>query len=358
MTEVRSQQKRLQRTGGGTPYVYLPKDWTNSLFPNERIVLKKLPIGVLISPVAPPAASAEYQVNSDSPEEIKEAILSAYTQGHREVRVKYPRMDSQARPSVSQFSSRLTGVVSEMGVDEVRIREYTELEDVDFSLLLEGLFAKCEEMATASRDLLQSATHSEERQEARLGALREIEDDADFLSFGLFRLLSSRSRYAETPGEELVHLLFYAIVNYAAERYCDSFQGMADAYAALLTEKDMETASVAETMGDLAFIPDRSVEFLREARKVVLTRDGRRGFALRRRIRSERRERWEAGVSNALHSASSVPNLPVGSLYAATQVGSRLLESGTYLESFCSRTSQFYFAGPPVIGEFDDSERR
>ena len=336
-------EKKVQRTGGGTPYVYLPKKWARELFPQDLVAIQRLPLGLFLTPPSAPVDVANYRINDESAREIKEALLSAYTQGHREVRATFPPQAAKVTSEVSRFAARLIGVVAEVGNGEVRLREYTEHERVDLTLLIRGLFSKCREMAGACRDLLRVAGEAQLELKEGLGALERIEDDADFLSFGLFRLLSSRSRYVESPGEELVTLLFYSIINYAAERYCDALFGVAGAVREMGDQPSGgKKASWASTISRLAAIPNESLHFLEKAEKVVLNKDGRSANALREEVHSRRRKSWEPAVVKVIQTLASPGSASI--MYPATEIGSRLLESGTYLESFCSRTSQFHFA--------------
>ena len=336
-------EKKVQRTGGGTPYVYLPKAWARELFPEDLVSIQRLPLGLFLTPPSAPADLAHYRINNESAHEIKEAVLSAYTQGHREVRVTFPPQGAKVTSEVSRFAARLIGVVPEVGKDEVRLREYTEHERVDLVLLIRGLFSKCREMAGACRDLLRLPGAAQPELEEGLEALERIEDDADFLSFGLFRLLSSRSRYVESPGEELVTLLFHSIINYAAERYCDALFGVADAVQQIGDHPSGgKKASWPSTISRLALIPDESLRFLEKAEQVVLNKDGRSANTLRGEVRERRKKAWEPAVAKVIQTLASPGSASI--MYPATRIGSRLLESGTYLESFCSRTSQFHFA--------------
>ena len=342
-------EKRIQRTGGGTPYVYLPKEWVDDIFSEDQVVVQRLPLALLLTPPSSPVLATSYHIDSDSPHQIKEAVLSAYTQGHREVRVTFPALGSQVTSEVSRFATRLIGVVPEVRKDGVRLREYAEHEKVDLALLVQGLFSKCREMASACRDLLRALNDAGSRPDEALAASERIEDDADFLSFGLFRMLSSRSRYGESPGEQLINLLFYAIVNYAAERYCDALFGMANAVREIVEAGEKGRGLWAAAIGPLALIPHDSLGFLERAEDVVLRRDGRKADALRAEVRNRRHRSWEPAVAKAIQALAS-SSRSASIVYPATQIGSRLLESGTYVESFCSRTSQFHFAGIPSNG--------
>lgn len=339
--------KKIQRTGGGTPYVYLPKDWTGEVFPEDRVVIQKLPLGLFLTPPVPAVAAAEYSVKSNQSEVINEAILAAYTQGHRVISIGVPTMGARATAEVSGFASRLMGVVSNVTSDQVVLKEYAEHERVDLARLVEALFSKCKEMAISSKELLATGGDVSRKPEEILGLLDGIEDDADFLSFGLFRLLSSRSRYVEVPGELLVDLLYYSVINYAAERYCDCLQGMADAYRLLLAEgRDGRKALTA--VKEAAFIPGTSAKYLDRAREVVIGREGVQARVARKEIRGTRLNSWEPSVGKLLHHLVA-SDRATARIYPAMRVCSRLLESGTYLESFFSRTSQFFFSGPPVL---------
>ena len=339
-------EKKIQRTGGGTPYVYLPKEWTSGLFPEDRVVIQRLPLGVFLTPPVPVMAAAEYFVKSNKPDIINEAVLAAYTQGHRVISITVPPMGARATAEVSGFASRLMGVVSNVTSDKVVLKEYAEHERVDLARLVEALFSKCKEMAISGKELLLTGGDASRKPEEVLGLLDGIEDDADFLSFGLFRLLSSRSRYVEIPGELLVDLLYYSVINYAAERYCDCLQGMTDAYRLLLAE-GRDGRKALSAVKEVASILGTSVNYLDKARVVVIGRDGLRARDTRKQIRRARLDSWEPSVARLLHRL--VASDRAVSLYPTMRVCSRLLESGTYLESFFSRTSQFFFSGQPAV---------
>ncbi len=362
MDNVRT-QVRLQRTGEGSYYVYLPKAWVERLMITKRDLLSITLAKdyLLISPSTRSQnereiPEADLRVPPE-PDALQRTIISAYVSGTLSAR--FSRTDSrpfsaEQRVRANEALRKLLGIEFNMLDSEIIFYDLTDYSRFDTKNEMERLFKTVRAILKLTRDLLRT----DPREMFPLAHLLHDhyvieEEQVDPMTFHIHRSVNvlSQHPFLGAPTSTFGETQFVGIVSYILERLSDTFYGIGGLVAQILDpdrrtdllrypvefiiekiSEEMKPKQKNQLLGLSTYA--QSVEhlgnFLESAQRVVCQLDLKESLDLQKNIL-----KWRESFSYSDSSQALTAN--------ALLVRYRLREASTYIESLANRTSQFHF---------------
>ena len=365
---------KLQQTGDGSYYVYLPKTLIRekNLQKGDLVNVSKSRASIILSPASLSWSNRrkeekEFEV-SEKPEDLEWKIMSAYLSGCLSAR--FSRLDKK------DFSEKQTTIANEViqglrGIESsINQKELEFVDIVNYDNV--NLYDEVSRMLRIIRALL-------EQNRNLFGSFRLLKVVADSLhrhwtfekeqinpvSFYIHRIASVQLQFPDLFARTIqnpVDSQHVSIITYVLERIGDVIFGMAEnacqiympkttttnvlAYPASYIEKQMNSNSVAlkdvldAIEKPMRFFFEKNIELSRmveDSEEMVCSRNAFRGLQLRSSLKKWRRQfdREIVDVIGKIGNASVSQKL--------FPIGFRLRELSTYIESLASRTCQFYY---------------
>lgn len=366
---------KLQQTGNGTYYVYLPRTLTENknLKKGEFIDVFETETSILLSPASLSwafrrAKKAEFKV-SESPEDLEWKIMSSYLSGI--LHARFHRIDgkdfsAKQITTANEVIQKLRGIESTINQKELEFVDVVDYENVNIYDEIKRMFKVLKAMLEQNRTLLRSFKQLTVVADSLHRHWTFEKEQINPISFYIHRIISVKLHFPDLFVKtiaEAVDCQHAAIIAYILERIGDVIFGMAEAILQIyapdvntdnllafppsyiekqLKQRFASLGNIFAKMEDpMHYFLQKNIELARmldESEKIVCLKDAASGLNLRKNI-----EIWRADFDQEIVDIVNNIN-EVSLLKSIFPVAFRLRELSTYIESLSSRTCQFYYS--------------
>jgi len=358
---------RLQQTGQGAFYVYLPKKWfaTNSMKKGDLLDVYGAESYLLLSPSLKWKMTRENPVEilaTDDPGDLYWRILSSYVHGCLRTRIMRKdgkQFDTKQLMMANEILHKLRGIEPTLAQDQIEYLDITDYEQTRPFVELARMFKTIGLLFEQNRLLLNPDYHFETLADVLHQHWISEKEQVNPISFYIHRILNVVLEYPELcPVNNIPSLgecQFVGLVTYVLERIGDTLYAIGEHVAELSLSDPSQAGEIMKFPPEyirrrlrrtrsedvsraLALFQSRITELsnlIRIAERVVSTRNPAEAMRLAEQVR-----KWRADMRVApVRTQRLADPVPVRSLFA---IHNRLGELSSYLESLGNRTCQFY----------------
>jgi phosphate uptake regulator len=366
---------KLQQTGNGTFYVYLPRTLAENrnLKKGDFIDVFETETSILLSPVSQSwsyrrAKKEELKV-SEGPEDLEWKIMSSYLSGI--LHARFQRMDekdfsAKQITTANEVIQRLRGIESTINQKELEFVDVVDYENVNLYDEIKRMFKVLRAMLEQNRTLLRSFKNPTIVADSLHRHWTFEKEQTNPISFYIHRIVSIKLQFPDLfvkTTAKAVDCQHAAIITYILERIGDVIFGMANAilqiyaphvdtgnllaYPPSYIEEQLKPrlaslqnllAKMEEPMNFFLQKNSELARMLDDSEKIVCLKDAKFGLNLRKAM-----ETWRTDFDQEIVDIVNNIN-EVSLLKSIFPVAFRLRELSTYIESLSSRTCQFYYS--------------
>jgi len=358
---------RLQQTGQGAFYVYLPKKWfaANSMKKGDLLDLHEAENYLLL------CRSLKWKMAREKPVEILATgdpgdlywrILSSYVHGCLRTRITRKdgeQFDTKQLTMANEILHKLRGIEPALGQDQIEYVDITDYEQTRPFVELSRMFKTIGLLFEQNRLLLNPDYNFETLADVLHQHWISEKEQVNPTSFYIHRIVNVVLEYPELcPVNDIPSLgecQFVGLVTYVLERIGDTLYAIGGHVAELSLSDPSQAGEIMkyppeyirrrlrrtrseDVSGALTLFQSRITQLshlIRVAERVVSTRNPGEAMRLAEQVR-----KWSADMRVTPVKTQRLADLvPVKSLFA---IHNRLWELSSYVESLGNRTCQFY----------------
>lgn len=366
---------KLQQTGSGTYYVYLPKSFIDNrkLRKGELIDISETETSILLSPSSlgwayRRAKRVEFKV-SESPEDLEWKIMSAYLSGI--LHARFQRIDEKGLSekqitTANEVIQKLRGIESTINQKEIEFVDVIDYENVSIYDEIKRMFKVLRAMLEQNKTLLRSFKQLTVVADSLHRHWTFEKEQVNPISFYIHRIVSVKLQFPDLLVKttlDTVDCQHSAIVAYILERIGDVIFGIARvmfqiyapgmnadellAYPSSYIEKQLKNQfpyiekTLAKMEKPMDYFLQKNIELaemLDESEKIVYLKDAKSGLSYKKEI-----EKWRSNFDREVVDVINKID-DVSLLKCIFPIAFRFRELSTYIESLFNRTCQFYYS--------------
>ena len=365
---------KLQQTGDGSYYVYLPKMLIRgkNLKKGDLVDVSESTASIILSPASLSWSNrrkeeTEFKV-SEKPDDLEWKIMSAYLSGC--LRARFSRLDEKGFSEnqitiANEIIQGLRGIESSINQKELEFIDIVDYENVNLYDEVRRMFRVIRAILEQNRTLFRSFRLLRVVADSLHRHWTFEKEQINPISFYIHRIVSVQLQFPDLFMKTIqnpVDCQHVSIITYILERIGDVIFGMAESacqiyvpktvtmdlltYPARYIENQISSNNVVlkdvlnAIEKPVSFFLEKSTELSRmieDSEKMVCSRDAVRGLQLRTLM-----EKWRGQFDREIVDViGKINNVAV--LQKIFPIGFRLRELSTYVESLASRTCQFYY---------------
>jgi hypothetical protein len=358
---------RLQQTGQGAYYAYLPRRWflAKSLKRGALLDIYEGPNYLLVSHSLNWKGKSENPIEitvTQEPSDLYWRILSSYIHGCLMVRLV---RDNRTQFSTSQLIAanetlqKLRGIEPTINQDEIEYVDITDYEKTKPFEELGRMFKAIAFLFHQNRLLLEPGNDTQTFADSLHQHWISEKEQINPISFYIHRIVNVILEYPNLSGfcsiPSLTECQFIGVVTYILEKIGDTLYAVAQNVAELCSansseigqrlnyppehiKKRLHKVTSTEISRALLLFRSRSDQlfnFFNQAEKIVLAREPGQAIRLAQEIKMWRNEMTDRPAVERLDDLATAK-----CLFA---IQNRLAELSSYVESLANRTCQFYY---------------
>jgi len=367
---------KLQRTGDGTYYVYLPKSSieTKNLKKGDLVDISETDSSILLSPISLSWSRRRdlkqtFEV-SESSADLEWKILSGYLSGCLYAlfcRKDGKEFSAEQITTANDIIQRLRGIESSINQKELEFIDVVNYETINAYDEIKRMFKVIKALLQQERTLLKSFRLFNVVADSLHRHWTFEKEQINPISFYIHRILSVELQFPDVlikSMENPVDCQHVAMVTYILERIGDVIFGMAQnmsriyvpsnvvddllAYPSVYIENQIKTRhaflkniidNMEEPMDFFAIKTAELHKMLDGSEEIVCTKNANKGLLMR-----DSTKRWRTKFDEEIVKVVSRIGDPF-LLQSILSIAFRFRELSTYIESLSSRTCQLYYAG-------------
>lgn len=365
---------KLQQTGDGSYYVYLPKAVVRGkgLTKGEFIDISQSKASLVLSPDSLNWSNRrrkerEFKVSEDA-YDLEWRIMSAYLSGS--LRARFSRSDgsdfSENQITVAnEVIQKLRGIESSINQKELEFVDIMNYENANLYDEVRRMFRVIRAILEQNRTLLRSFRLFGVVADSLHRHWTFEKEQINPISFYIHRIASVQLQFPDLFSKTIQNPIdsqHVSIITYILERIGDAIFGMAESickiYLSELTTVELlaypssyiegqissndialrNTLNIIEKPMSFFLMKNRELsKMFEDSEQIVCSKDAFEGLHLRKSIKKWR-EQFDRDMVNAIGKTNNI-----NVLQGISSIGFRFRELSTYIESLASRTCQFYY---------------